>query len=304
MITNNLTSIPQIYPHIPLQANPSFLNFAVIGNGDIANLPKKKIEAKTITEACKQRIKELKARNKEIQPKKLREGRLALIGLASLISLVSGPLLGVIGIGLCTTGVFLPLGIGLIGVGAGMVFIGAPSLRFFNQKYKLKKEADKNKAHIKILQKLVKEPAFKNYVYTFRKELDITHLSVPTFAIKYNLIELYNLKNIYENDKLQKRQRKDYIAFFNFLREKIKITNQLLKEIEIQMIAIDKTISKTKDNEKIKKERRKEMLLKRAARLKEGRTNALKEAPHLMELSNSGISRLRNLQKMANLQPV
>lgn len=313
MIINNLgfkSLIPQLYSPVALKADPGFINAApLIGNGNIANIPPKKRAATPISDECKQKIQELKARNKEIQPRKLREGRLTLIGLASLVSILTGPLLGVIGVGLCVTGGFLPLGLALIGLGGAMVCIGVPPLRYFHHKVKNSKEVAKNKHNITILKKINKDSTFKDDLIALRKELGITYLSIPTFAIKYDLNKLYTLKEVYNEERVQKPRKRDprqliywdYTSYFNFLTEKVKLTNLLLNEIEIQLIIIDRAIQKNKhDNATVTKlQQRKKNLLERAKKFKSVRIDVLKNGPKIGEISPFAYSRLKSIHWLA-----
>ena len=190
----------------------------------------------------------------------------------------------------------------------GMVGISIPFLKYFNHKVKHEKEVNQNKIHIKILKKIIKEPDFKKFTLNFRKELNVTHLSLPTFIIQYDLLRLYNLKNIYESEKAQKKKKRDpnqrlfldYTSYFTYIEKKLEIANKLLYHIDQEIRILNTTLKKSVGKQKTHELKlRKKELLERAQKFKRMRPNLLRELPKAGQMSSFAFDRTQRIRKAA-----
>lgn len=293
----------------PLQANVGAVGAATLGNvAAPAGAHNSAFEATDITEDCNNEIKKLKANNKELLPNKFHQGRLTLIGLASLVSIVAGAILGVVGFGLCVTGVGLPAGLGLMAGGVGLIGIGFPLIKYYHGKVVQEDAVKQNKENIKIVQKIMQEPPYRNFLNGMRNELGITDLSLPEFAIKYDLNKLFELRHIERAERRKKPPKKDpysyflldYTAYFNFKDEKAKVINKILREINSEVRKLNLDIKRTTkvDVSKIpdRIESRK-VLLKKAKGLKITRSNLLNDAPKVKEMSPEAFARFTKVKR-------
>ncbi len=269
-------------------------------------------EAIDITKACKNKIAELKARNKEIQPKKVSLARLALISLASLLGVIAGAILVVAGIGLCCTGSALPAGVTLILGGFALLGVGIPLLRFFYGKIVEDNEVFNNQTKIKGLKELLQDRNFLDYAISFHKELGISHKAVETFALQYDIKKIFELHKIEEEGRLKEPRKRDphellfwdYTDYFNLLDKKVNIANNMLAEISVEIQLIESIVKKNSGlgQEKIEdlKERKKALLV-RGQNLQKKRPFILKDVLEIEEMSIFAKERLESIAKAANL---
>lgn len=232
-----------------------------------------------------------------------------MIGLASLISFIAGIALMIIGIGLCASGAALPAGVTLIVVGGGLLAVSIPTLRYFNRKANLEREVKENKITIKVLKTFIQDPTFTDCVTKFYNELEIKHLPLHTFAVKYDLLRLHHLQKIYTEDRLQKPKKSDpqdplyndQTSRFNWIAYRIRITNQLLTEIEKELRVINQILRKSS----VKKARvqelneRKLVLFERANQFLDVRTKIFKDVPSAMKISTFAFDRYWQIEKLS-----
>lgn len=149
-------------------------------------------------EDCKQKIRELRNRNKEMMPHKFHQGRLTLVGIASLVALIGGALLALIGLGLTISGLGLPAGVPLLVLGIALIASSVPLMNFYHKKITFEKNVEKNISTINNLKKLYRETSFKDFVRATQQELGLTHLTLPELVSQQDFIHFYNLQLIHQ----------------------------------------------------------------------------------------------------------
>lgn len=317
----------------PMALPPTAIGTTILSTISTSNATKKVFTAENLTDVCKIIIAKLKDRNEEILPRKPLDEKsplldkdrdedlqplpgVTLVDLATVVSILAGPILGVIGIGLCFTGAALPAGVLLIGIGGGLTVISIPLLKRLDHKVRQKNEVKRNNAKIEILKRLIREPPFKSFVINVGEEFGITHLSISTFAVKYDLKKLYERYNLAEAERVKKPRKKDpqnpilwdYTAYFNLMDEKVRIINKLLGELdnEVQTLNIKiKNCPVDNKTEAIKLKQQKNELFERVKKLKEVRLKTFKEVHASIVKENprremsSSVGRLLSLLKAA-----
>lgn len=252
-----------------------------------------------ISDECKQHILQLKAKNRELLPKKLNQGRLTFIGVASLISVIAGIILTAIGIGFSVTGAGIPLGIALVTIGIGSVALGFTVLKYFGRLAARDEAVKRNKAKMLILKKLMSDRDFRTFTVELHQEMRIKHLTVPVFAANYGITKLYDLYQVSEKERLMKPRKRDpaelihwnYRAYLNFTQGKVDLANKMLKEMNDKIRQLNKGSTKNPSLNQQKK-----VLLDRAKKLSKVRPSLIKNAPRLTQMSVPAYTHLQGIR--------